>query len=67
MEREVHKSNKHADARDWDIRQVVEMTPVQRQEIAKRLKHRVYGTESPDVKEFYSHSNQKTLRKNRKT
>lgn len=54
MKRVVHIAKNHQEARDWDIRQVVEMTAVQRQEIAKKLKEKVYGTNPPDVKESHS-------------
>jgi len=54
MKRVVNIAKNHHEARAWDIRQVVEMTPAERQEIAKKLKNKVYGTQSPDVKEYHS-------------
>jgi len=50
MERIVHKAKSHKEARDWDIKQVLEMSPDQRQQVAKKLKERFYGNDVPDVK-----------------
>lgn len=50
MKREVHKAGSHKDAAQWDIVQQVEMTAHQRQEIARELKDRFFGTENPDVR-----------------
>lgn len=54
MERVVHIAKNHRQAREWDIRQVVEMTVEQRQAIAKRLKEKTYMKDTPDVKKSRS-------------
>ncbi|MGC8654498.1 MAG: hypothetical protein ACP5US_10970 [Candidatus Kryptoniota bacterium] len=51
MKRVVNKTRSHKDAVQWDLLQQLEMTPSQRQEIARELKQRFYGTDNPDVRE----------------
>jgi hypothetical protein len=51
MERVVHKTTSHEDARRWDIAQHRAMTPEERQAIAKELRRRAYGEQSPDIRE----------------
>jgi hypothetical protein len=41
MERIVHKAKNHKEARDWDIKQVLEMSPDQRQQVAKKAERAV--------------------------
>jgi hypothetical protein len=41
MERIVHKAKSHKEARDWDIKQVLEMSPDQRQQVAKKAERAV--------------------------
>lgn len=50
MERIVHKARSFKAADEWDIRQHVELSPRERQQIARELKRRVYGTAVPDVR-----------------
>jgi len=51
MERVVNIAKSHEEAREWDIKQSISMTPAERQAIAKELKIRVYGNELPDVRQ----------------
>ena len=51
MERIFNKSENFIEAEEWDILQEVQMTPDERQEAAKELAKRVYGTDTPDVRE----------------
>lgn len=51
MERIVHKSHSFEEAQEWDIRQQLEMTPEERQRVARALRDRVYGADAPDVRE----------------
>ena len=46
-----HRSKTFQEAEDWDILQHVQMTPEERQEAAADVRLRVYGTDSPDVRE----------------
>ena len=46
-----HKSTSFQEAEQWDIFQHVQMTPEERQEAAADIRRRVYGTDSPDVRE----------------
>ncbi len=50
MERTVNKSKSFAAAHEWDIRQHIELTPQERQRIARELKRRLYGASAPDVR-----------------
>lgn len=49
----VHKSRSFAEADEWDIQQHIQMTPAERQRVAKELRKRVYGTNVPDVREAH--------------
>ena len=51
MKRIFHKAKDFREAEEWDILQEVRMTPDERQEAAKELVKRVYGTDAPDVRE----------------
>ena len=51
MERIVHKTKSFKEAKDWDIRQYLLMSPQERMEIARILKSRVYPPPNPDVRE----------------
>lgn len=51
MKRIVNIAKSHKEARMWDIKQSISMTPAERQVIAKELKIRVYGNEVPDVRQ----------------
>jgi len=50
MERIVHKARNFKAADEWDVRQHTELSPVERQRIARELKRRVYGDAAPDVR-----------------
>ena len=50
MERVVHKSSSHEEARLWDIEQNVSMTPEQRLRAARELKDRAFPSEAKDVR-----------------
>lgn len=51
MKRIVNISKNAKEAEDWDIKQNLSMSPGERQEVARILKERVYGTDVPDVRE----------------
>ena len=51
MERIVHKSTSFEEAKEWDIRQQLAMTPEERLNAAKELQRRVYGPNPIDVRE----------------
>ena len=51
MKRIVNIAKNHKEAREWDIKQSVSITPAERQAIVKQLKNRVYGKEVPDVRQ----------------
>ena len=51
MERIVNKAKDNKGAEKRDIIQQIKMTPGQRQKIAKELKRRFYGDNTPDVRE----------------
>jgi hypothetical protein len=53
LERVVHIAKNHEEARDWDIRQALKMTPEERQEVARVLKERAYGADAVDVREWH--------------
>lgn len=53
IKRTVNIAKNHEEARKWDIRQAISMTSEERQEVAKALKNKAYGTTSPDVKEYH--------------
>lgn len=50
MERVVHKSESHEEARRWDIEQHVSMTVQERQRVARELKRRAYPRDAKDVR-----------------
>lgn len=50
MKRIVHIAKNQEEARNWEIKQYLEMTHEQRQEVANKLKNKVYGSSPPDVK-----------------
>lgn len=56
MERIVHIAKSHAEAREWDVKQAISMTPDERQAIAKVLKNRVFGKEVVDVREAHQNN-----------
>jgi hypothetical protein len=45
------ESKNFRQAEEWDILQHTSMTPEQKQEASEQLRHRVYGTHTPDVRE----------------
>lgn len=51
MDREAHKSTSFEDADRWDKEQQWAMTPDERLAIAKILRERFYGRDTPDVRE----------------
>jgi hypothetical protein len=53
MKRVFHKAKNHREAEEWDILQYIRMTPEERQEIAKELKIRFFGLNTPDVREAH--------------
>lgn len=61
MERIVHIAKNHAEAREWDVKQAISMTPDERQTIARELKNRVFGKDVLDVRE--AHQNNVILNK----
>lgn len=50
MERIVHKARDFREAAEWDVAQQVRMTPRERWQAARRLKERVYGRNTKDVR-----------------
>jgi hypothetical protein len=53
MEKTFHKARSYKDAEEWDIFQNVRMIPEERQAVASEIKKRVYGKDSPDVREVH--------------
>lgn len=51
MKRIVNISNNAEEAQLWDIKQHLNMSVEERQVVARILKARVYGKNSPDVRE----------------
>ena len=51
VERVVHRAEGHDEARRWDIRQQLAMTPEERLRAARELTDRVYPN-APDVREW---------------
>jgi len=47
----VHVAHSFEEARAWEIEQEIRLTPAERQAIAKALRDRFYGAESPDVRD----------------
>jgi hypothetical protein len=52
MDRTFNKAKNFKEAEEWDIKQQINMTPRQRQKIAKELKRRYYGSNPPDVRDI---------------
>ena len=52
-ELDFHKSFNYTDAESWDIQQQIQMTPEERQAVARQLRIRVYGSNPPDVRESH--------------
>ncbi|MGM0575289.1 MAG: hypothetical protein ACQEXJ_06125 [Myxococcota bacterium] len=50
MDRVVHKARSSDEAQAWDVAQYRGLTLHERQEIARVLRVRVYGADSPDVR-----------------
>lgn len=50
MERVVHTSTSHEEARRWDIEQHVSMTVEERLRVARELKRRAYLRDAKDVR-----------------
>ena len=53
MERVVHKSSSHEEARRWDVKQHTEMTPEERLRAARVLKDRAFPPDAKDVREWH--------------
>lgn len=53
MERIVNKARNFKEAEAWDMLQQITMTPQERMEVARKLKERVYGTYTKDVRECH--------------
>ncbi len=51
MKRIVNKAKNHKEAEEWEIHQEVNMTPEERQKVAKELKRRFFGNKPLDVRE----------------
>ncbi len=51
MKRIYHKAKNFKEAEEWDIIQHLQMTPEERQGVAKELRERVYGKKPIDVRE----------------
>jgi len=49
MKRIVNIAKNHHEAEEWDVRQHIQMSHEERQEVAKTLKKRVYGEHCPDI------------------
>jgi hypothetical protein len=63
MKRIVHKFSSFAEAEAWDIAACVKMSVEQRQAIARELRIRAYGEQSPDVRESYRLRQAEAVRK----
>jgi hypothetical protein len=50
MERILHKAKNHKEAQQWDILQQINMSPEERQNIAKELKKRFYDSKVRDIR-----------------
>jgi len=53
MERVVHKSWSHEEARRWDVHQHVSMSPQERMRAARILKDRAFPRDAMDVREWH--------------
>ncbi len=51
MERIVNIAKSHKEAEEYDFKQMISLTPEQRQEIAYQLKKRFYGDKWIDIRE----------------
>ncbi|HLR24437.1 MAG TPA: hypothetical protein VK112_01135 [Fodinibius sp.] len=51
MKRTVHIAKNYKEAEQWDIQQILRMSPEERQQASAALKKRVYGNNNPDVRE----------------
>jgi hypothetical protein len=51
MEKVIHKAKDHKEAREYDIKQIISLTPEERQKIVRELQRRNYGENCPDVRE----------------
>jgi len=52
MKRILHKSRSFKEAEEWDIQQQISMNPQERLQAAKILRERVFGRNTPDVREY---------------
>jgi len=50
MKAVVHKAKNFQEAEAWDIEQQIQMSPHERQRVAKILRERFYGKACPDVR-----------------
>jgi hypothetical protein len=50
IKRVIHKARNHRQAERWDLFQQIEMTPEERQRVARELKKRFYGKNSINVR-----------------
>ena len=50
MDRICTKARTFQEAEEQNVAQYVRMSPVQRQDVAKELRERVYGKDAPDVR-----------------
>ncbi len=62
IKRVVNIARSQEEAREWDIRQALEMTHEERQKVARVLKERVYGENNPDVREWHQSKRQENTR-----
>ena len=49
----VNLAKNHKEAEEWDINQHLNMTPQERQRVAKELKIRFFGEKNVDIREYY--------------
>lgn len=59
MKRIVHKTHSFKEAEEWDIKQQINMTPQQRMDAAKKIRERVYGKNSVDIREYHERNKKK--------
>jgi 4-hydroxy-3-methylbut-2-enyl diphosphate reductase IspH len=50
MKRTFNKAKNHKEAEKWDIIQQTTMSPEERQQVAKEIRKKFYGSNSPDVR-----------------
>lgn len=53
MEPIINKAKSFEEADIWDIRQHISMTPTERQAAPNKLKERVFGNKTPDIRAFH--------------